>query len=430
MSQKAPTELPPPKSLGTVLVIGGCGFLGKHLIDQLLNFPSENKTSSQLSLGANSGRYAHTLQPLSIRYPSYNQSGTKVHALDLRCTRNRLPGCTYHEADITSPAQLLEVFKKVQPDSVINTAAPQWDAKHDILKKVNIEGTRTLIEVAGGVHGAWSEKKKCRAFVHTSSSSVIHDTQSNLAWADERYPLHVPNAIEYYSETKAIAERIVLGANNRDEYGGMLTASVRPAGITGEGDLGGIAHGLCQNASVAPGWQVNLQLGDGDNLFDVTYAGNVALGLLLVAEGLLTTSKRIEESGLKDGGILEHERVDGEAFNVTNDAPAYFWDITRFMYSRYGRAEVKGRDGVTALPEGFAGILGGLSEFVGMLTGRPGRLNRKTVRYSCIDRYFSCEKIKRRCGYLPVVDVEESLLRSVQWYKDFEASNGEVKKSQ
>lgn len=422
--------LPPPKSLGTVLVIGGCGFLGKHVVDQLLNFPSESQTPETLSLGANSGRYAHNLQPLSGRYPSFNQSGTKVHALDLRCTRNRLPGCTYHEADITDAAQLLEVFKKVQPDVVINTAAPQFDAKHEILQKVNIEGTRILVEVAGGQHGSWGVNgKKCRAFVHTSSASVIHDTQSNLNWADERYPLQVPNKTEYYSETKALAERIVLTANSTEEVGGMLTAAVRPAGITGEGDPGGIAYSLCQNASVAPKWQVNLQLGDGDNLFDVTYAGNVALALLLVAEGLLTTSKRIQQSGNKDGGILEHERVDGEAFIVTNDAPAYFWDITRFVYSRFGRADVNGRQGVTAIPEGFGNLLGLFSEIAGTITGRKGRLNRQTVRYSCIDRYFSCEKIKRRCGYQPVVDVEESLLRSVKWYKE-SGSIGEEKKSQ
>lgn len=415
------TVRPPPKSLGTVLVIGGCGFVGKHVVDQLLNFPSESHSTEKISLGANSGRYAQDLQPLSERYPSFDQSGTKVHALDLRCTRNRLPGCTYHEADITDAAKLLEVFKKVQPDVVINTAAPQFDAKHDILRKVNIEGTRTLVEVAGGQHGSWGVNgKKCKAFVHTSSSSVIHDTVSNLNWADERYPLHVPNKNEYYSETKALAERIVLAVNGTKEVDGMLTAAVRPAGITGEGDMGGIAYSLCKQASIAPKWQANLQLGEGDNLFDVTYAGNVALGLLLVAEGLLTTSKRIEQSGQKDGGILEHEKIDGEVFIVTNDAPAYFWDITRFVYSRYGRDDINGRQGVTALPEGFASLLGLFSEVAGMITGKPGRLNRQTVRYSCIDRYFSCEKIKRRCGYLAVVGVEESLMRSVKWYKDLE----------
>ena len=107
---------------------------------------------------------------------------------------------------------------------------------------------------------------------------------------------------------------------------------------------------------------------------------------------------------------------------MTNDEPAFFWELTRYIYSRYGRegVVVKGRDGVTSLPEGFAWLVGGFSELVGRLTGRQGKLNRQTVKYSCIDRYFSCEKIKRRCGYIPVVGVEEGLARTVQWFKDFE----------
>lgn len=402
------------------------------MVDQLLNFPSEQNTIKKLSQGPNSDRYAYGIESLSSRYPSFDQSGTKVHALDLKCVRNRLPGCTYHEADITDVAQLLEVFKKVQPDVVINTASPQFTAPHPVLRKVNVDGTRTLLEVAGGQHGSWAEKgKKCRAFVHTSSSSVIHDTQSNLRFADERWPLHVPNTAEYYSETKAIAEQLVLKANK--QYDGMLTAAVRPAGITGEYDMGGIGYSITKTAADSPGWQQNLQLGEGDNLFDTTYVGNVALGLLLVAEGLLTTSRRIEEKGVADGGVLDHERVDGEAFFVTNDQPTYFWDITRFLYSRYAKEGVKvaGQgSGVRRLPEGFAWLVGALSELAGLLTGRTGRLTRQTVRYSCIDRYFSCEKIKRRCGYEPVVDVEEALVRTIEWYKHSIEAGSEEKKSQ
>jgi len=432
--------LPPPKQLGTVLVIGGCGFLGRHVVDQLLNFPSEEQSSQnaqkkKVSLGPNKGRYEYDLPSLSSRYPPIDQAATTVHALDLRCTKNRLPGCTYHEGDITNADQLLTVFKTVQPDLVINTASPQFDAPHAILRKVNIDGTRTLLEVAGN-HKSWSKdgKKRCRAFVHTSSSSVIHDAQSDLKNADERWPYHVPNKNEFYSETKAIAERIVLAANGTEEVGGMLTAAVRPAGITGEGDMGGIAYGLCKTAEAAPGWQLNMQLGQGDNLFDTTYVGNVVLGLLLVAEGLSTTSRRVEQSGVKDGGILEHERVDGEAFIATNDQPCCFWDITRFAYSRMGRDEVGGRDKVWALPEDFAALIGGLSEIFGALTGKKGKVTRQTVKYSCIDRYYSCEKLKRRCGYLPVVGVEEGMVRSVKWFKEWEeseaAKEGPEKKGQ
>lgn len=412
--------LPPPKSLGTVLVVGACGFLGYNVVDQLLNFPSEaTDRPAPFSLGANTGRYEFDYVPLSKRYPSFDQSGTTVHAIDLKCVKNKLPGCTYHDADITNPDQLLEVFKEVQPDVVINTASPPvWSAR-ELLRKVNVDGTKTLLDVAGGVkYGAWSrDGKKCKAFVHVSSSSVVSDASTDLKNADERWPLVVPNYREYYSETKAQAEVLVLQDNGEEEIGGMLTAAVRPAGIVGEGDQGGWVHAACKQASVSPAWQLNMQLGDGDNLFDATYVGNVALGILLVAEGLLSTARRINETKLPDGGVLEHERVDGEAFNVTNDQPCYFWEVSRFMYSRYGRPEVGGSPKIWTIPEDLAWVIGVLSEAFGMVTGRKGRLNRQTVKYSSMNRYFSCEKIKRRCGYRPVVGLEEGLARSVRWFK-------------
>lgn len=409
------------KQLGTVLVVGGCGFLGYHVVDQLLNFPSDEQHSNYspstklttISLGPNSGRYAYKFPTKKSRYSSHDPSNTKVHALDLRCVRNQLPGCTYHEADITNAEQLVQVFRRVRPDVVINTATASYMQSYPILKKVNIEGTKTLVEVAAGRHGDWGGR--CRAFVHTSSSSVIHDTISELKNADERWPLVVPNPRERYSETKAYAERVVLDANGMD---GLLTAAVRPAGIIGEYDTAGISHGPLATAAEKGLGTLHVQLGEGDNLFDITYVGNVALALLMVAEGLLETSKRKAEARTEP---LDHERIDGEAFIVTNDSPNYFWSTTQYMYTRYGK-DIR-NEKLWVLPEGLGTVIGAFSEIVGAVTGRKGRITRQTIRYSCMDRYYSCEKLKRRTGYLPVINVEEGLARAVDAFIRTEADS-------
>ena len=202
-----------PIKLGKVLVVGGCGFLGYHVVDQLLNYPSEDdlprSNPPTLSKASRADPTLLNCPTLRSRYPVYEK--TEVHVLDLRCTHNRLPGATYHEGDICDSDSLLTIFRKVKPEVVINTASPLYNAAREILRKVNIEGTKTLLQVPGGLCGDWGGS--CKAFVHTSSSSVVHDARSDLINADERWPYVRPHPVEYYTETKACLPFVPLQNN-------------------------------------------------------------------------------------------------------------------------------------------------------------------------------------------------------------------------
>ena len=202
MSEKRPTM-----PLGSVLVVGGCGFLGWHIVDQLLNFPSETDPSAALPKITDDARFKVSL--LGDRYP---RCVAKVAVVDLRTTNNRLPGAQYYDGDITSVDSMMEVFRAVKPDIVIHTASPSMlEGNKPLLRKVNVDGTKTLLEVAGGEHGNWGGK--CKAFVYTSSSSVVHDTQSNLVNVDEEWPyVRGEQQLEYYSETKVCGYLVFLSS--------------------------------------------------------------------------------------------------------------------------------------------------------------------------------------------------------------------------
>lgn len=187
----------------------------------------------------------------------------------------------------------------------------------------------------------------------------------------------------------------------------MLTAAIRPAGIHGEKDTT-VTHKILEHGSQASDRVLRMQLGENDNLFDFTYVGNVVYGHLLAGHRLLASYDHI--AGGK-GGPLDYERVDGEAFNITNDSPVYFWDVTRAMWALIDR--IVEPDQVWALPEGLLETVGGLAETVMGLFGKTPRLTARTVRYSCMTRYYSTEKAKRRLAYAPVVPLDEGIARAV-----------------
>lgn len=156
-------------NLGKVLVIGGNGFLGHHIVNQALS----------------------------------NWTTTSVTSVDLRCVKNINPNAAYHECDITDNEKLSFIFENVKPDVVIHTASPvasDSSVAKDIFKKVNVDGTQSVVEAC--------QKSGVKALVYTSSASVISDNRNDLLNADERWPMiRGDQQSEYYSETKVRRRR-------------------------------------------------------------------------------------------------------------------------------------------------------------------------------------------------------------------------------
>ncbi|KAH6898943.1 3-beta hydroxysteroid dehydrogenase/isomerase family-domain-containing protein [Thelonectria olida] len=355
-------------SLGKVLVIGSNGFLGHHIVNQLVD----------------------------------SWTTTAVVGVDLRCQRNRNPDAEYHECDITDNDKLTAVFKDISPDVVIHTASPVGnDSKiaHEIFKKVNVDGTQSVIDAC--------QKTGVKGLVYTSSASVMSDNVSDLLNADERWPMiRGEQQTEYYSETKAAAEELVINANRQDASK-LLTCAIRPAGIFGEGD----AQLLPGLLGAYRGGKSNVQVGDNENLFDFTYVGNIAHAHLLAAQLLLATSASAVVP-------LDHERVDGEAFIITNDSPVYFWDFARAVWRAAGNPA--GTEKVWTLPRGLGITFGYVSEVISHILGRKPTLTRKGIIYSSMTRYYNITKAKAILRYKPLYTQQEGIERGVNWFLEHE----------
>ncbi|PHH60318.1 hypothetical protein CDD81_1844 [Ophiocordyceps australis] len=386
---------PDTPSLGHVVVIGGNGFLGHHIVAQALD-------SSRWSVSG-------------------------VSSLDMRVDRNRSPDsrAAYHACDITDAAALSELLERLQPDVVIHTASPVASGQdgpvaRDLYRRVNIDGTRAVVDACC--------QARVKALVYTSSASVISDNRSDLRNADERWPLvRGAQQHEYYSETKAAAEQLVLDANRSPHAAApemsspgssrnlLLTTALRPAGIFGEGDVQTLAGFL--NALRTR--RTNVQLGDNTNMFDFTYVGNVAHAHLLAANALITTAAAHTQP-------LDHEKVDGQVFFITNDSPCYFWDFARAVWQAAASANSTESPSpypppvppcrVWVLSPSLSRSLGFLSELVCNLLGKSPTFTRQRAAMSTMTRYYNITKAKTLLGYQPLWTLPQGVARGVAWF--------------
>ena len=135
-----------------------------------------------------------------------------------------------------------------------------------------------------------------------------------------------------------------------------------------------------------------MQMGDGTNVYDFCYVGNLAHAHLLAAKALL----REEE-------VEEGMRVDGEAFHITNDERWLFWEFSRAIAKEAG-FEVRKED-IKVILVWVGMLIAFFAEWWVWVTSfgrRESDLTSFGVRYSCFTRTINIDKAKRVLGYRPI----------------------------
>ncbi|KAG0067446.1 erg26, C-3 sterol dehydrogenase [Linnemannia elongata] len=327
------------------LVTGGNGFLGRWIVQEL------------------------------IKRTDYH-----ITILDIFIPTNAAPTdrITYVAGDITDALAVRNALKGHH--ICMHVASPPHHFPAEKFKKINIEGTQNVID------GCLQEG--VGRLIYTSSASVLQDG-SPLENADETLP-YPKTFIEAYSETKAIAEEMILKANNNST---LLTCSLRPSGIFGPGDTQGTPGFM----EVLKKGQHRLQIGDNSGLFDWTYVENVAYSHVLAAEKLVAGSG-----------------VPGQAFFITNGAPVPFWNHPRALYAEKGVVASR----IIIINFQIALVIGFLSEMFSLLKKMMGKeakegFTRVRVRYVSCNRYFNINKARKLLGYEPVVNYKEGVKRTM-----------------
>ena len=154
-----------------ILVTGGTGFVGSHIV-----------------------------QELRQRHPEY-----RLTILDLQprsAWKQVVPGIEYIQTDVTDAVQVLNAIRQANPVLIVHTAGvvPTGSARYgrkarDIVFNINVTGTRNIIEAA----------KRCnvKSLVFTSSCTIItDDNDRDFPNMDERIP--IPTSALIYGQSKVI----------------------------------------------------------------------------------------------------------------------------------------------------------------------------------------------------------------------------------
>jgi len=214
-----------------ILVTGGGGFVGRYVVDLLLE-----RGYSVRSLG---------------RSP---QPALEKKDVDVRC------------ADLADSKAVSDAVAGV--DAVFHVAAKagvwgSWESYY----QANVVGTKNVVEAC--------ERDGVGRLVYTSTPSVVFNRQPFTGQGNE-LP-YGKNWLCHYAHTKAIAEREALGANSES----LKVVALRPHLVFGPGD----PHLLPRVVESVKAGRLKI-IGDGRNRVDVSYVKDVAAAHLAAFDAL------------------------------------------------------------------------------------------------------------------------------------------------
>ena len=212
-----------------VLVTGATGFLGKYLVEELINNGYEVVAQ---------GRKENILNNLKEQY--------KVNIL--KCSLNEIKNIDMNIDCVIHAAALSTVWGK-------------WQDFYDS----NVLGTENVIK--------FCLKNNVRRLIYVSSPSVYSAKFDRFNIKEEDFDKN--NKLNFYIKSKILAEDLINKIDNQK----LETVIIRPRGLFGIGDTSLVPRLINANSKIG----IPL-FNDGKNVVDITCVENVAYSLRLAME--------------------------------------------------------------------------------------------------------------------------------------------------
>lgn len=361
-----------------LLIVGGSGFLGLHLIETYYPYVSGKI-------------FVFDIRPIPKDLPTeftFDKQDVDHKKIEVVI------------GDIASQEDIDNAIINSNCEVVVHCASPIHGISNEkIYYDVNVNGTQNIIN-------SCIMRSKVKCLIYTSSAGVIFNG-NDIFNGNENWPIP-EKPMDAYNDSKAKGEKLVVDAGKNMENN-LLTVALRPAGIFGPGDRQ-LIPGL---RNVLNNGQSKFQIGDNNNLFDWTYVSNIAMAHLLATSKLL--------NGLYLKKYDDIAKISGECFFITNDSPSYFWSLARTVWKADNHIDKRN----IVLPRKIALLIGYISQFIShyFFHREPSGLTPFRVKIVCATRYHSIEKAKKILGYTPKIDLEEGIKRTLAWLDEEKTVN-------
>ncbi|KAF2272215.1 C-3 sterol dehydrogenase/C-4 decarboxylase-like protein [Westerdykella ornata] len=373
------------RNLGTVLVTGGTGWLGSHIVQSLLADQSFNSVVSTVEPGETEN----------------------VH--------NRIPGATYHECALSDLSQFTKLLSTIQPRTIIHTVSTDFFSADEAHYRITYHQSKRIITAA-------RQHASVQALVYTSTCEVLA-----LKPSHNTHPVHEDEVPTYtlksgphaYARTKSAIDALVRQLNTREALHNtsgdftdqLLTAVLRTAGLYGPDSS--TIRAMLERVNTP---NTRFQIGPNALRHDWLYVENCARAHVLAAKALLKPPNPNPGDG--------EERADGQAFFLTDGKPLPFWDFVRCVWAEAGDANWKPGgprkvDRVVPfwLVLSVVGVIEWVYWVVTMGRVRPG-VSRLTYYYIRMGCWLDIGRARRVLGYEPVVGgTEEGVRRTMEWFR-------------
>ena len=344
----------------TILVTGGAGFIGSNLIKRLFK---DTEGTTIINIDNENDYY-------DVRLKEWRLNELRVKSNDLNVNYIYLKG------DIADKETIDELFKKYQPQVVVNLAA-QAGVRYSITNpdayiKSNMMGFYNILEACR------NSQNPVEHLVYASSSSVYGGNKKVPFSTDDR----VDNPVSLYAATKKSNE---LFAHCYSKLYNIPTTGLRFFTVYGPAGRPDMAYFGFTN-KLLKGETIQI-FNYGNCRRDFTYVDDIVEGIVRVMQG--APDKKAGDDGLPIPPYA--------VYNIGGGQPENLLDFVQILQEELVRAGV--------LPDNYD--FDSHKELVPM---QPGDVPTTYADATALERDF---------GFTPKITLREGLRRFAKWYKEY-----------